>query len=567
MIGIDIMKASLREVSAGAVIVATVLVVAGCQLPEAEQTAPPATPTPASSPAVAGGSPVPAGVSSRLRVVPTATTEVTNHHSHRSTPCTTVLDLMRQYAGHHVAKWTDDGSRDGSRILLTHNAAVWAVTPDGSRLWRLAEAWGQTRPGPRFSFGWMTSFDVTRDGKQIVYATCQYPPDRPGARLAPLERYDFDYELAVVGLDGQAPRRLTRHEAFDNYPAWSPDGTRIAFVSNRDAPDSRKHRQAGLYTMAADGAGVQRLAPGLAGVAWQPPAWSPDGGSIAVAVGNGDLGKEGHALYVVPADGAEFVRLSEVVSGGAWSPDGTRLAFAKPEGTQVALYTIAADGSDPQRVTTVPYWQAWIHTIAWSPDGAQLLYSCGHICVVKLDGEPVGETPSLEGRAVWSPDGARIAVAASPELPHYEEPIVLYSAAPDGSDRRTLAWRDVGLVAAQAAHQDLATSRAACAAGFVVPAPKANPGLVRDCETLLAARAALFGQRLVNWGAGSPIERWEGVTVAGLPPRVTGLGLCRWCLGRMVDGPFRIGCIPSGLKHLRAYDTGGLGWPVCEAGS
>lgn len=88
-----------------------------------------------------------------------------------------------------------------------------------------------------------------------------------------------------------------------------------------------------------------------------------------------------------------------------------------------------------------------------------------------------------------------------------------------------LAWREVGLVAAQAKDEDLATSRAACAAGFVVPAPDANPGLVRDCEALLAVRAALFGELLVNWGTGTPLARWEGVTVTGAPPRVTGLAL------------------------------------------
>ena len=88
-----------------------------------------------------------------------------------------------------------------------------------------------------------------------------------------------------------------------------------------------------------------------------------------------------------------------------------------------------------------------------------------------------------------------------------------------------LAWRKVGLVAAQAKDEALATSRAACVAGFVVPAPDANPGLVRDCEALLAVRATLFGELLVNWGSGTPLARWEGVTVTGAPPRVTGLAL------------------------------------------
>ena len=592
MTGPQLVASSVKNVWAGAIIVATVLVVAGCELPGAEHPERPATPTPAARVVV-----TPA---------PTATIEL---YPLRSSACTDGgRGPMHRYASHDVARWT----ADGAHILLTYSAEVWAVTPDGSRLWRLAKAWGQTEPGAPFSFGWMTSFDVTWDGKQVVYATCRYPPDVPRAViLGEGGPWAFDYELAMVGLDGQAPRRLTRHPAFDNYPAWSPDGTRIAFLSDghvSEAEFRRGYRPApGLHTMAADGADVRRLATGSEGGAFQPPAWSPDGRSIAVAVGSWKFGEGDHALYLVQADGAGFVRLADAaVSGGAWSPDGTRLAFAKPEDAGVALFTIAADGSDAQRVTTILGWQrsfgvpdpnqAWIHTVAWSPDGSKLLYSCGarHFCVVTLDGEPVGATPLTGDRAVWSPDGARIAVTTLPE-PRVYNGSILYSAAPDGSDVEPLALGGVGLVAARAKEESLATSRAACAAGFVVPAPDAHPGLVRDCATLLAARAALFGRLLVNWGSGSPLERWEGVTVAGAPPRVTGLDLRyveRWFtrhnsvvqerlsgtippeLGNLTHlkqlylaGNWLTGCVPSGLKHLQDNDPESLDWRVCEAGS
>ena len=657
MIGPKLVTTSVKHVWAGVVIIAAVLVVAGCKLPGAEHTALPATSTPAASPAGTGLPPAtvttvqskdigasagrgatpaaravatPSPVASpEVRAVETVLAAVTVGpvHVQRSSACTDGLEPMRRYASDHVARWT----ADGTHILLTYNSEVWAVTPDGSRLWRLAQAWGQTEPGTEFTFGWMTSFDVTRDGKHVVYATCRYLPDVPRAALmGEAGPFRFDYEIAVVGLDGKTPRRLTRHNDFDNYPAWSPDGTRVAFVSNRDVPDIEKTWRAGLYTMAADGADVRRLAAGLEGVAWQPPAWSPDGRSLAVAgVEPGDA----HGLYLVHTDGAGFVRLADAISGGAWSPDGARLAFAKPEGAGVALYTIAVDGADAQRVTTVRGWElssgpdlrwAWIPTVAWSPDGAKLLYSCWprRFCVVTLDGEPVGENPLLGGRAVWSPDGARIAVA-SPQAPDPTDgshPIVVYSAAPDGSDAEALArGGGVGLVAAQAAEEALATSRAACAAGFVVPAPEANPGLVRDCETLLAARAALFGRLLVNWGSGTSLERWTGVTVAGTPPRVIGLDLryverrftrrnsvvqerLRGTIppalgalerlqrlnlaGNALSGPIPpelgalshltelrlglnrlTGCIPVDLRRVERHDLEELGLPDCEAAS
>ena len=531
------------------------------------------------------------------------------------------------------------------------------MTSDGARVWRLAQAWRPLTPEAGFLVGPMTSFAVTPDGQQVVYATCRYLPAVPGARLEQLDAYDFDYELAVVGLAGQTPRRLTHHRAFDNYPAWSPDGRRIAFVSGRFRTSVGAPSRARLHTLAADGADVRHLADGLTGVALQAPAWSPDGRAIAVAAGSWKSGVGDHALYLVDADSGAFVRLAETVSGGAWSPDGMRLAFAQPEGTQVAIYTIAADGTDAQRVTTYfRLWRTWhgsqawwIHTVAWSPDGAKLLYLCGdrQFCVVTLDGQRLGKpcheradgpacyshdgsqrlgTSLVGDRAVWSPDGKRIAVAdpAVPDRIHVYDnfgpyPIVLYSAAPDGSDVEPLVLGGEmhlrgrghsqvrGLIAAQTVEEDLATSRAACAAGFVVPAPDASPGLVRDCEVLSAAREALFGWRLVNWGSGSPLDLWRGVTVAGSPPRVTGLALYRrrlleggtipaalgglthlqrlYLSGKGLTGPIPAelenltnlkelylagnplltGCIPVGLKRVPENDLDELGLPDCEA--
>ena len=627
MIGPQFVAAHVRNVWAGAVIVATVLVVAGCEFPGVEQTAPPATPV-ASQDVGAAAAPTStpsagevatararatarkqatveawatryavtavAAATARVLITPTPPVRVIVKNGRR-TICTGFPSAM-----HSGAKWT----ADGAHILLTFNAEVWAVTPDGSRAWMVAQAWRDTatllRPAGR-RVGRTTSFDVTPDGKQIVYATCAYSPERlRGATSEQLDEYDFDYELAVVGLDGKAPRRLTRHEAFDNYPAWSPDGTRVAFLSERDASDWGLPR-IDLYTMAADGMDVQRLTAGLKDVPWwtlnwQPPAWSPDGRFLAVSGVEGIEEYAQRVLYLVRADGSGFVRLSEAMSGGTWSPDGTRLAFAKAVGDEAGeagLFTIAVDGSDLRRVGTVSRSgvpNAWIHTVAWSPDGLKLLYVCSprQFCVVTLDGEPVGatvtqdgrpvgENPLLGDRAAWSPDGERIAVTSQPPRPLVYNGIILYTVAPDGSERQTLAWRGVGLVAAQAKDEDLATSRAACAAGFVVPAPDANPGLVRDCEALLAVRATLFGELLVNWGAGTPLDHWEGVTVTGAPPRVTGLALRGKYLGFTLTpttGGFSVsppshsdprdqrfsGTIPpalGALDHLRRLDLYG----------
>ena len=66
---------------------------------------------------------------------------------------------------------------------------------------------------------------------------------------------------------------------------------------------------------------------------------------------------------------------------------------------------------------------------------------------------------------------------------------------------------------------------ASCANGTAVPDPSNNPGLVSDCEALLSARDTLAGTASLNWSATTPIDQWEGVTVSGIPPRVTRLYL------------------------------------------
>ena len=80
----------------------------------------------------------------------------------------------------------------------------------------------------------------------------------------------------------------------------------------------------------------------------------------------------------------------------------------------------------------------------------------------------------------------------------------------------------------------------ACAGGAVADAAN-NPGLVSDCETLLASRDILAGTRTLNWSLSIPIDQWEGVIVGGSPLRVTELNL---------NGKLRAGKIPSELNNL-----------------
>ena len=78
-------------------------------------------------------------------------------------------------------------------------------------------------------------------------------------------------EVFVANADGTNQRNLTNNLAFDGWPAWSPDGTKIAFASNRN-------RSYEIYVMNPDGSGVQKVA-NTEGRA-TAPQWGKDGKTI-----------------------------------------------------------------------------------------------------------------------------------------------------------------------------------------------------------------------------------------------------------------------------------------------
>ncbi|MCY3958186.1 MAG: cadherin domain-containing protein, partial [Chloroflexi bacterium] len=85
-----------------------------------------------------------------------------------------------------------------------------------------------------------------------------------------------------------------------------------------------------------------------------------------------------------------------------------------------------------------------------------------------------------------------------------------------------------------------------CTNGTVIPNPGDNRELVKDCETLLAARDSLRGTATLNWSTDTALSNWTGVTTGGTPTRVTGLSLASQSL---------TGTIPSAIGHLFALTT------------
>lgn len=152
-------------------------------------------------------------------------------------------------------------------------------------------------------------------------------------------------ELFLMGMDGRGAVNLTHTDgAHEDSPAWSPDGTRIAFI--RSTGDDRAP-EADLWVMDADGSGQLQITSTGRAERWSAPSWSPDGRRIAYAA-DGDL-------HVVGADGRNPTRMMvglHEVRSPAWS--GWRRP-GRPTG---------ADGSDP---TPRGIGEVSLGPIAWRP--------------------------------------------------------------------------------------------------------------------------------------------------------------------------------------------------------
>ncbi|MFH1609208.1 MAG: hypothetical protein ABID40_01085, partial [Candidatus Bipolaricaulota bacterium] len=146
----------------------------------------------------------------------------------------------------------------------------------------------------------------------------------------------------IYVLDAGGLRRLTTDRWEDVSPVWSPDWTKIAFVSRRDAP----HNAGEIYVMNADGTSQTRLTRHSAED--ECPAWSPDGTKIVFSSWR-DGNEE---IYVMNADGTSQRNLTRNAANDrdpVWSPDGRMVAFVTDRDRDWDIYVMDADGSSPRR--------------------------------------------------------------------------------------------------------------------------------------------------------------------------------------------------------------------------
>ena len=239
--------------------------------------------------------------------------------------------------------WSPDGNSIVFQTNRDGNNEIYVMDADGT---------GQTNL-TRYSKldGWPS---WSPDGTRILYYSMQSVTlhiEEIEPKLA-ME----NLEVVVMDADGTDVVNLSRNSATDQLPVWSPDGTKIAFQSDRDGVGE-------VFVMNSDGTNQTNITNNPAGDGW--PCWSPDGTKIAfISSRDGDM-----EIYVVNPDGSGLTKLTDNSAwdgGPTWSPDGTQIAFQSKRDGDYRVYVMDADGTDQTRLTneksSYPVWMdsRWI---------------------------------------------------------------------------------------------------------------------------------------------------------------------------------------------------------------
>lgn len=257
-------------------------------------------------------------------------------------------------------------------------------------------------------------------GESIIDDDPVYSPD--GSKIAFSRRSGFRTEICTMNADGTNVVTVISGagdpETHNAQPSWSPDGTKFVFTSNRSHPGKFE-----IWIASADGSGLVRVTTSVQLTseifsADTDPAWAPDGTKIAFASNREGPGLTDTELYVINVDGSNPVKLTSNALDDrmpAWSPDSQRIAFVISNG--VGIHIINRDGTNLVPVITFSAWPAW------SPDGTKLAFvqndannfNRGTVFIIKTDG-------TEKVKVTNNPDGARApswAPSSSPPIPTF----------------------------------------------------------------------------------------------------------------------------------------------------
>jgi Tol biopolymer transport system component len=256
---------------------------------------------------------------------------------------------------------------------------IWIADISGANARRIT-----TAAGPEEDPSWGS------DGSRVAYRD-----SRRG--------YNANDEIYVVNSDGSGRRNLTKSSRNEWGPAWSPNGKLIAF-----------NAEGLLYVMRPDGSGVRQITD----IEGEYPTWSPDGQRLAFmsAQPHATGGDPNYDIFTIRVNGKDPRQLttwSHEDGWPDWSPDGRWIAYTSTRdnhgqyhapGPYTTIYVMRPDGSGKRRVVSGIY----ATFPSWSPDSRTIMFSGSalsrpkkHLWVIRLDGSGLRRLPIRGGLADW----------------------------------------------------------------------------------------------------------------------------------------------------------------------
>jgi TolB protein len=277
------------------------------------------------------------------------------------------------------ATFSDENGRIAFRRFLNAEmtwGAVFTIEPDGSNERQI------THPPQGFVD---RNPDVSPDGLRIAF-------EREGVDCGPDCSYD---EVFVVDADGSHLTQLTQNPTDEKCgsggfcngsPAWSPDGSEIAFTRASGLVEHNLIENVGIYIMNADGSEVRQITqksqPALGEDS--DPQWSPDARKIVFQRFNVRTAtpRHGVALWTVELVSGDERRVTpwRLRAGDTpdWSPDGRRILFHSnvdgPDTVSANLYTIRPDGTQLRQLTFAEGGRVQYLGSSYSPDGTMIVF-------------------------------------------------------------------------------------------------------------------------------------------------------------------------------------------------
>ena len=244
---------------------------------------------------------------------------------------------------------------------------------------------------------------MNTNGSEQINLT-NHPADDYGACFSPDGSKIAFVSYRDGNSNGKNPVRLTYNDSDDTQPYWSQDGSKIAFKSNRDGHSN-------TYIMDSNGKNIIKL------LGNKISSWSPDGSKLTFHKRDDNL-----EIYVMNIDGSGLIRLTDNSADDDnpfFSPDGSKIVFTSYRDGNQEIYIMNEDGSEQQRLTynsASDYW-GWDYGPHFSPDGSKILFlshrdgRTSEIYIMNIDGSEqinLTNSPGYDINPEFSPDGSKI---------------------------------------------------------------------------------------------------------------------------------------------------------------